>query len=146
MIIEQALAQGVETTEMLPEGTGMKLLFQFAIIFAIFYFILIRPQTKRMKEHKKEINSIGKGDKIVCGGIVGKVTKVGDTEIEVEISPNVKVTMIKEMVSSVIFKDSLSVSDKSSKDITLGKKNFSKSKDLEKALSRDKEQDKEDKA
>ncbi len=104
MLINQALAQTAETAEMLPEGTGMKLLFQFAIIFAIFYFILIRPQTKRMKEHKKEISAIGKGDKIICGGIVGKVTKVEDSELEVEIASGVKVTMMKDMVATVVDK------------------------------------------
>ncbi|MBR7159333.1 MAG: preprotein translocase subunit YajC [Alphaproteobacteria bacterium] len=137
MFINQALAQTTETAEMLPEGTGMKLLFQFVIIFAIFYFILIRPQTKRMKEHKREINAIGKGDKIICGGIVGKVAKVSDTEVEVEIAPAVKVTMIKEMVASVISKAGGPIYDNSGKKDSKNAKAPAKAEELEKALTSD---------
>ncbi|HEU0310640.1 MAG TPA: preprotein translocase subunit YajC, partial [Sphingomicrobium sp.] len=54
------------------------------LIFVIFWFLLIRPQQKRMKEHQAQITAVKKGDRVVTGGgLIGKVTKVTDTEVEV---------------------------------------------------------------
>ena len=56
------------------------------LVFVIFYFLLIRPQSKRMKEHQAQIGAVKKGDRVVTGGgLIGKVTKVTDTEVEVEL-------------------------------------------------------------
>ena len=67
------------------------------LIFAIFYFLLIRPQQKRAKQHREMVAAVQRGDKIITsGGIKGKVIKVvNDTDVEVEISPGVNVTLIK---------------------------------------------------
>ena len=73
------------------------------LIFAIMYFLLIRPQQKKMKQHQSMVEALRRGDRIVTqGGIVGKVTKVkeGD-EIEVEIAPEVKVSVVKQTISQV---------------------------------------------
>ena len=73
------------------------------LIFVIFWFLLIRPQQKRMKEHQAELAAIKKGDKVVTGGgLIGKVTKVSDDEVEVELSQGVRVTAVKAMISTVI--------------------------------------------
>ena len=57
------------------------------LVFVIFYMLLIRPQQKRMKEHQAEIAAVKKGDRVVTGGgLIGRVTKVGDTEVEVELA------------------------------------------------------------
>ena len=66
------------------------------LIFAIFYFLLIRPQQRRAKEHKEMVAGVQRGDKIVSsGGIRGKVVKVvGDFDVEVEISQGVNVTLV----------------------------------------------------
>jgi preprotein translocase subunit YajC len=75
----------------------------FAIILVIMYFLILRPQQKRAKAHQDMITNVRRGDTIVtAGGIVGKVTKVTDEpEIEVEIAPNVRVRILRAMVSDV---------------------------------------------
>jgi len=71
------------------EGPGFEMLIMLAVFGLIFYFLLYRPQAKRVKEHKNLISSIGKGDEVLTqGGIVGKVTKVADDKDFVEISLN----------------------------------------------------------
>ena len=73
------------------------------LIFAIFYFLLIRPQQRRTKEHREMVAAVQRGDKIVSsGGVRGKVVKViGDTDVEVEISSGVNVVMIKSTIAEV---------------------------------------------
>lgn len=71
-------------------------------IFAIFYFLLIRPQQRRMKQHQALIQAVKRNDVVVTGGgLVGKVTKVEDDEVEVEIAPNVRVRALKSTLSDV---------------------------------------------
>lgn len=76
------------------------------LIFAIMYFLLIRPQQKKAKEHANMVSNLRRGDNIITqGGIVGKVAKVKeDGEIEVEIADGVKVRVIKSTVATVISK------------------------------------------
>ena len=74
------------------------------LIFAVFYFLLIRPQQKKVKEHKNMVQNLKRGDSIVtAGGIVGKIVKATENseEITVEISKGVNVNMIRSMVSDV---------------------------------------------
>ena len=73
------------------------------LIFAIFYFLLIRPQQRRAKEHREMVAAVQRGDKIVSsGGVRGKVVKViWDTDVEVEISSGVNVVMIKSTIAEV---------------------------------------------
>ncbi len=71
-------------------------------IFIIFYFLLIRPQQKRLKEHRTLIDSVKRGDTVVTGGgFIGKVTKVEDAEVEVEIAANVRVKIVKSTLTDV---------------------------------------------
>ena len=73
------------------------------LVFVIFWFLLIRPQQKRMKEHQAQIAAVKKGDRVVTGGgVIGKVTKVGDTEVEIEIAPNVRVQAVKSTLTQVV--------------------------------------------
>lgn len=72
------------------------------LIFVIFYFLLIRPQQKRMKQHRALIDAVKKGDSVITGGgLVGKVTRVEDVEVEVEIAPNVRVRVVKGTLTDV---------------------------------------------
>ena len=74
----------------------------FILIFVVFYFLLIRPQQKRMKEHQSMIEAVRRGDTVVTsGGVVGKVTKVLDSEVLVEISEGVAVKVVKATLSDV---------------------------------------------
>jgi preprotein translocase subunit YajC len=88
-------------------GDGMLTgLLPIVLIFVVFWFLLIRPQQKRMKEHKALIANLRRGDKVVTGGgIIGTVTKVIDEgEIEVEIAPEVKVRVARGTVTEVLNK------------------------------------------
>ena len=72
------------------------------LVFVIFWFLMIRPQQRRMKEHQATIAAVKKGDRVVTGGgIIGKVTKVGDTEVEVELAPNMRVMVVKSTLTQV---------------------------------------------
>jgi preprotein translocase subunit YajC len=72
------------------------------LIFVVFYFFLIRPQQKRAKEHEAKINAVQKNDEVVTGGgLMGKVTKVADDHVEVEIAPNVRVKALKATLANV---------------------------------------------
>lgn len=86
-----------------PGGTDLMAFLPMIAIFVVFYFLLIRPQQKRAKETQDMISSIRRGDTVVTtGGIIGKVTKVTDgAEVEVEIAPNVKVRVLRQMVAEV---------------------------------------------
>jgi preprotein translocase subunit YajC len=72
------------------------------LIFVIFYFLMIRPQQRRMKEHQAQIAAVKKGDRVVTGGgLIGKVTKVSDSEVEVELGPNMRVQVVKSTLTQV---------------------------------------------
>ena len=73
------------------------------LIFLIFYMLMIRPQQKRMKEHQATIAAVKKGDEVITGGgIRGRVTKVNDEEVEVEIASGVRIRLVKGTVSQVL--------------------------------------------
>ena len=77
-------------------------IFPLVLIFIIFYFLLIRPQQRRMKHHQSMIAAVKRNDTVVTGGgLVGKVTKVEDNEVEVEIAQNVRVRVVKGTLSEV---------------------------------------------
>jgi preprotein translocase subunit YajC len=72
------------------------------LIFVVFYFLLIRPQQKRAKDHAAQIAAVQKNDEVVTGGgLMGKVTKVADDYVEVEIAAGVKVKAIKSTLTNV---------------------------------------------
>ncbi len=76
------------------------------LIFLIMYFLLIRPQQKKVKEHQAMVTALRRGDQVVTqGGLIGKVTKVKDEgEIEVELADGVKVRVVRNTIASVINK------------------------------------------
>jgi preprotein translocase subunit YajC len=78
-------------------------LMPLALIFVVFYFLMIRPQQKKMKAHKEMLSSVKRGDRIVTGGgIVGRVARVEDDELVVEIASDVKVRLKRGHVSELI--------------------------------------------
>ena len=85
-----------------PAG-GLMSFLPLIIIFVIFYFLLIRPQMKRAKEHKNLVAALSTGDEVVTnGGLLGKVTKVGESFVTVELADNVQVKIQKHAVASVM--------------------------------------------
>ena len=88
-----------------PSGTTAFFfnVFPLVLVFVIFYFLMIRPQQRRMKEHQAQIAAVKKGDRVVTGGgLVGKVTKVGDTEVEVELAQGIRVQAVKSTLTQVV--------------------------------------------
>ncbi|WP_156255069.1 preprotein translocase subunit YajC [Sandarakinorhabdus oryzae] len=74
----------------------------YLAIFAIFYFLIIRPQQQRAKQHRAMVDAVKKGDDLVtAGGIIGKAIRVTDTEVEVEAGPNVRFTVLKSTLADV---------------------------------------------
>ncbi len=88
-----------------PSGGAASFIIQLVpliLIFVIFWFLLIRPQQKRMKEHRDMIAAVKKGDRVVTGGgLLGKVTKVTDDEVEVDLGGGQKVRALKATLSDV---------------------------------------------
>jgi len=76
------------------------------LIFAIMYFLLIRPQQRKLKMHRAMVENLRRGDQVVTqGGLLGKVSKVkDDDEIEVELAPNIKVRVVKSTIAQVLSK------------------------------------------
>jgi preprotein translocase subunit YajC len=78
-------------------------LIPFALILAIMYFLILRPQQKRAKEHADLVKNLRRGDSVITsGGLIGKVTKVvDDAEVELEVAPNVRVRVVRGMITDV---------------------------------------------
>ena len=90
-----------------PQG-GLLSFLPLIVIFVVFYFLLIRPQMKRAKEHKQLVSQLATGDEVVTtGGILGRVTHVGDSFITLELADNVKIKIQKHAVASVMPKGTI---------------------------------------
>ena len=97
MLISPAYAQSAAAG-----GSLFELLFPLIMVFAIIYFMILRPQQKRQREHTTMIEALRRGDTVVTqGGLVGKVAKVNDDEIDVDIAENTRVSVVKSMIISV---------------------------------------------
>lgn len=103
MFVSPAFAQAAGQPS---AGAAFAQFLPIILIFVIFYFLLIRPQQKRMKEHRAMVDGLRRGDQVVtAGGIVGKVSKVQeDGMIEVEIADGVKVKVVKHTITSLLNK------------------------------------------
>ena len=103
--ISDAMAQGAPAA---PGGVpGMDLLF-FVVLILVFYFLLIRPQSKRAKEHKKMIEALAKGDEVVTsGGLLGKIRDIGESFVSVEVATGVEVKVQKHAIASLMPKGTI---------------------------------------
>lgn len=116
MLISPAYAQAAG-----GGGSGLEAMLPLVLIFVVFYFLLIRPQQKKMKQHKATLSAIRRGDKVVTGGgILGTVTKVSDSEpdVQVEIAPDVKVKVQRDLIAAVVAKTDAVSAKKSAKAVT----------------------------
>lgn len=107
MFISNAYANAAST----PQGGGtMELIFMLVIFGLIFYFMIFRPQSKRVKEHKNLMSSLGKGDEVLTsGGILGKIAKISDDNDYVLLSLNdtTQITIKKDYIAAVLPKGSI---------------------------------------
>jgi len=85
------------------DGGMLMSLLPFILIFVIMYFLILRPQQRRVKQHQELVKNVRRGDTVITsGGLIGKVTKVvDDDQIEVEIAENVRVRQARQMISDV---------------------------------------------
>ncbi len=85
---------------------GLESFIPIILIFVIMYFLLIRPQQKKIKEHKNMVDNLRRGDQVLTqGGIIGKITKVKEgEEIEVELAKDVRVSVIRSTIVNVLSK------------------------------------------
>lgn len=104
MLIGNAYAQAAPAAA----GGGMEMTLMMVLIFVVFYFLMIRPQVKRAKEHKKMVDALQKGDEVVtAGGEVGRVVKVTDTYVTLEIAENVSILLQKTAVQTLLPKGTI---------------------------------------
>jgi preprotein translocase subunit YajC len=102
--INDAMAQ----TAAAGQGNPIMSFLPLVILFVIFYFLLIRPQQKKAKEHKNMVESLQKGDEIVTtGGLVGKVTEISDGFLTCKLAENVEVKLQRHAVSTVLPKGTI---------------------------------------
>ncbi|KXU90630.1 preprotein translocase subunit YajC [Caballeronia megalochromosomata] len=103
--ISNAYAQGLTAGG--AESSLMSFL-PLILMFAVLYFIMIRPQMKRQKEHRNMLSAMAKGDEVVTnGGIVGKITKVTDAYVGVEIAEGTEITIQKASVTTILPKGTI---------------------------------------
>jgi preprotein translocase subunit YajC len=92
---------------------GLMGMLPLVVIFVVFYFLMIRPQMKRQKEQKSMIEALAKGDEVVLsGGLLGKITKLGDTYLQVEIASGIEVQMQRHAVVQVLPKGTVAAGTK----------------------------------
>ncbi|MEE1675580.1 MULTISPECIES: preprotein translocase subunit YajC [Agarivorans] len=106
LFISPAYAEGGAATA----GGGMELIFMMVIFAVIFYFMIYRPQSKRVKEHKNLMSSLSKGDEVLTtGGLVGKIIKISEENdyFQLSLSDDTTVTLKKDFVSAVLPKGTL---------------------------------------
>lgn len=108
--ISDAMAEAAPAAQ---QADPMSSLIFFGGMILIFYFLLIRPQQKRAKEHRGMVEALGKGDEVVTnGGLLGKIVEVGEQYITVELAENVQIKMQKQAVGSVLPKGSIKAASK----------------------------------
>ena len=106
MLISNAYAQAAAGSPL--GGDGMQSILMMVAMVAAMYFLMIRPQMKKAKEHKNLLEALGKGDEVVTqGGIAGRITKVGDDFVSVSIADNVEIQVQKPSITLVLPKGTL---------------------------------------
>ena len=105
MLISPAYAQSTGLTGLMDQSALIQFL-PLALIFVVFYFLLIRPQQQKQKQHKTMVDALRRGDRIVTGGgILATVSKViGPEEVEVDIASGVRIRVLRSTISSVLAK------------------------------------------
>ena len=105
MLISQAFAQTAPTG---AGGLDMLSLLPLILMFVLLYFLLLRPQMRRAKDQKQMIASLTKGDEVITGGgVLGRLTKISDNYVSVEIAPNVEITVQKASIQTLLPKGTL---------------------------------------
>jgi preprotein translocase subunit YajC len=102
-MIGNAFAQGGLTA---PGGDLMSFL-PIILMFVVLYFLMIRPQMKKAKDHKTMLEGLQKGDEVIAVGILGKIAKIGDSYLTLEIAPNTTIQVQKQAVTTLLPKGTI---------------------------------------
>ncbi|MCB1888648.1 MAG: preprotein translocase subunit YajC [Rhodocyclaceae bacterium] len=107
MLISNAYAQAAEGAAQDPTG-GLVQLLPMILMFVVIWFLMIRPQMKRAKEHKAMVEALGKGDEVITqGGMAGRITEVGEQFVQVEVADKVQIMIQRQAVATVLPKGTL---------------------------------------
>ncbi|PPE66626.1 preprotein translocase subunit YajC [Caldimonas caldifontis] len=107
MFISEAFAQAAPAAQGGTESTLLSLL-PLVLMFVVLYFIMIRPQMKRQKEHKAMVEALAKGDEVVtAGGLLGKIAKLGESYLHVEVADGVEIQVQRSAVVQVLPKGTI---------------------------------------
>ena len=108
MFISQAFAQTAPAAAGGGAESTLFSLLPLVLMFVVLYFIMIRPQMKKQKEHKAMIEALAKGDEVVtAGGVVGKVSKITDQYASIEIAPSVEISVQRQAISQLLPKGTI---------------------------------------
>ena len=112
MLISSAFAQSAPAaaggSDMMSSLTGM---LPLVLMFVVLYFVMIRPQMKKQKEHRTMIEALAKGDEVAtAGGLLGKVTKLGEAYLTLELSPGIEVQLQRSAIVQVLPKGAIATS------------------------------------
>jgi len=101
--ISVARAEGPAAPAGGPQGDPLMGFLPLIVIFIVFWFLLIRPQQKKVKEHKAMVDALKKGDEVVTnGGLLGKITDVGDNYIQLKVADDVEVKVQRQAVAAIV--------------------------------------------
>lgn len=104
----------IPTGEMAGEPSVIMSVLPLLLIFVVFYFLLIRPQQKRLREHDDFVKTLKRGDKVVtAGGVLGTISKVDEDVLVIEIAPEVKIRVVRDTVSHLVSKTPVANDNKS---------------------------------
>ena len=104
MLINQAWAQGIGG----PAGGGIESMLLIVLMFVVLYFLMIRPQMKRAKEHKTLLDGLQKGDEVVTvGGVLGRITKLNEYYVTLEIANNIEIQVQRPAVQVLLPKGTI---------------------------------------
>ncbi|WP_047193388.1 preprotein translocase subunit YajC [Caldimonas brevitalea] len=107
MFISEAFAQAAPAAQP-GAGSSLMSMLPLVLMFVVLYFIMIRPQMKKQKEHKAMIEALAKGDEVVtAGGVLGKVSKLGETYVHVDVSNGVEIQVQRSAVVQVLPKGTI---------------------------------------
>ncbi|MGQ4006190.1 preprotein translocase subunit YajC [Francisellaceae bacterium CB300] len=99
LLSTSAFAEGAAA----PAGNPMSSILMLVVFFAIFWFLLIRPQQKKNKELRKMLSELSKGDEVVTnGGVIGKIAKIDDTFVDLEVAENVTIKVQRNAVANIL--------------------------------------------
>jgi preprotein translocase subunit YajC len=104
--VSEAMAEGAAGPAQVPFFANP--LFMMVVMVVIFYFLLIRPQSKRNKEHRQLLDSLAKGDEVVLvGGMLGRITKVADDFVVIEVAPEIEIRFQRSAVTATLPKGTI---------------------------------------